>query len=252
MGQGEKLLLCFHGYGNNADMFEPLIKHLGHAYTVISIDLPHHGKTEWQRPHEMQVKELMSIVWLFKDEFKVDKVSLMGYSMGGRMCLKVIEMMPEAVENVVLIAPDGLSFSSFYYFFTRTYFGKKLFHNFLSNPGRYFPFIDWVRHRKLVSETKYKFAMQYLQTDGSRRFLQDVWPAMCRVIPNNSKVRIMVNKHKIPVHIFMGSFDKIIPPDMGKRFRKGMDTVQLHIVNKGHRVMDEDTLPQIVQCLLPE
>lgn len=250
MGQGKKLLLCFHGYANTADMFAPVLQHLQNEYTIISIDLPHHGKTEWQRPHRMEVKELMAIVWMFRDEFKLEKVSLMGYSMGGRMCLKVVELMPEAVDKVILVAPDGLSLNAFYYFLTRTILGKKLFRSFLVKPERYYPVIDWARRRKIVSEARYKFAMQYLQTPESRNFLLDVWPAMCLVIPQNSRVRVMVNKYKIPVHLFMGSFDKVIPPDMGKRFKKGMDTVQLHIVNKGHRVMDEDTLPQIAQCLL--
>jgi len=250
MGQGSKLLLCFHGYGNTANMFAPLLQHLQNEYTIISVDLPHHGKTEWQSPHKMQVKELMSVVWMFKNEFKVEKVSLMGYSMGGRMCLKVVEMMPEAVDKVVLIAPDGLSFNSFYYFLTRTLVGKRLFRSFLVKPERYYPVIDWARRRNIVSEARYKFAMQYLQAPESRNFLLNVWPAMCLVLPQNSRVRVMVNKYKIPVHLFMGNFDKVIPPDMGKRFKKGMDTVHLHIVNKGHRVMDDDTLPQIAQCLL--
>jgi pimeloyl-ACP methyl ester carboxylesterase len=250
IGKGKKLLLAFHGYNNSADLFAPFAEYIKEEYTVISIDLPHHGKTEWEAPLQMQVKDLMAMVWLLKKEMGVEKVSLMGYSMGGRMCLKIVEMMPDDIEKVLLAAPDGLSFNAFYYFLTRTMPGKALFNHFLETPQFYFPIMNAIRRVGLVSDARHKFAMQHIQTGESRKFLQNVWPSTCRIIPANSRVRILVNKYKISVHIFMGAYDKVIPPAMGKRFAGGIKTAELHIVNKGHRVMDADTMPQMAQCLL--
>ena len=250
MGHGKKLLLAFHGYNNTAELFAPFAEYIEDEYTIISIDLPHHGKTQWAAPMQMQVKDLMAMVWLLRNEFGVEKVSLLGYSMGGRMCLKVIEMMPEAIDKVLLVAPDGLSFNTFYYFLTRTIPGKALFNHFLNTPDFYFPIMNAIKRVGLVSDARHKFAMQHIQTGDSRKFLQNVWPSTCRIIPNNSRVRVLVNKYKIPVHIFMGNYDKVIPPKMGKRFAGGMKTAELHIVEKGHRVMDADTMPQMAKCLL--
>src|ERR1035437_4038700 len=47
-GNGAKLLLCFHGYGEMAGSFLFLEKSLGKEYTMIAIDFPFHGKTNWQ------------------------------------------------------------------------------------------------------------------------------------------------------------------------------------------------------------
>ena len=48
MGTGNKLLLCFHGYGEDAYSFSFLEKHLGETYSLIVIDFPFHGKTVWK------------------------------------------------------------------------------------------------------------------------------------------------------------------------------------------------------------
>ena len=46
-GTGNKLLICFHGYGEDGDSFEPLEKKLGNEYTLAAIDFPFHGETKW-------------------------------------------------------------------------------------------------------------------------------------------------------------------------------------------------------------
>jgi predicted esterase len=73
---------------------------------------------------------------------------------------------------------------------------------------------------------------------------------MSRLIPNSQKLRKAINKHKIPVHIFMGNYDRIIPVPHAQKFKKELETVQLHILDKGHRVFDSETLPDMAQCFL--
>ena len=47
-GTGSKLLIAFHGYGLDAFTFQPLMPLLQNQYTILSIDLPHHGNTVWR------------------------------------------------------------------------------------------------------------------------------------------------------------------------------------------------------------
>ena len=51
----------------------------------------------------------------FIDTFAVDKVALAGYSMGGRVCLTITELLPELIDRVLLIASDGLVFNPLYF-----------------------------------------------------------------------------------------------------------------------------------------
>ncbi|MCD6065163.1 MAG: alpha/beta hydrolase fold protein [Flavipsychrobacter sp.] len=250
MGSGQKLLLAFHGYNNTAQIFQPFASYLGNEYTIISVDLPHHGKSEWPELRRFDVPQLRQLVTLLMEEHGVSKLSLMGYSMGGRVCLKTVELMPAYIDKVLLIAPDGLAFNPFYYFLTRTAVGSAIFRRFLTDPQRYMRLIEFARRRKWLDESRYKFAMQYLQTESARNFLLRVWPGMSQLIPDSRRLQAAIQKHQVPVHIFMGNYDRIIPVPLAKKFKKELETVQLHILDKGHRVFDAETLPDMAKCLL--
>ena len=239
-GSGKRLLLAFHGYGDDAVIFSPLIEHLTFEYTILSIDLPHHGGSKWPDKEAFTVADLISLVRTLKNEFEVDKISLLGYSMGGRVCLSVIEQMPESIDKVVLMATDGLTVNLYYYLFTRTAAGRVMFRHMLENPALYLKAVDWLRKVNLVGPSKHKFVMHFLQTDEGRNLLLRVWPAMSGIIPPPSKVKATIKKHRIPVTIIMGLLDKIIPPIQAKKFSAGLDTVKVHYLAKGHRVFDHE------------
>ncbi|RYZ51465.1 MAG: alpha/beta hydrolase [Sphingobacteriales bacterium] len=180
---------------------------------------------------------------------QVERVSLAGYSMGGRVCLTVMELMPGKIESCVLIASDGLVFNPLYYFVTRTVLGKRIFRRFLTEPGRYLDLIEWLRRREIIHPSRYRFAMHYLESEADRNFLLNVWPAMCRIVPERRRLRASIRSFEIPVFIFMGMYDRVIPVPHGKRFQKNLPSVELIIVEKGHRVFDSSTLPKMAACL---
>ena len=106
MGTGKKLLIAFHGFGNNADIFQPLAEAIGSEYTTVSIDLPGHGKTNWSTRY-FKKKDLMAIVQGIKNEFGVEQLSLIGYSLGAMFLAKYLNNSPlsKPVEALILIAP---------------------------------------------------------------------------------------------------------------------------------------------------
>lgn len=250
IGKGDKLLIAFHGYGNDAALFMPFGKYLGDAYTIISIDLPHHGKSKWPDNKQLHKKQLEMLVAALMKEFKVSKASFMGYSMGGRVCLTIATLVPDNIDKILLIAPDGLVFNPLYYFVTQTFIGRSLFNHMMTQPERYLKFFGWLKEKKWLDASRYKFAMQYLQDDVSRSFLQRVWPGMAAVMPDRKRLKLTIKQKEIPVYIFMGMYDRIIQPKFAHAFKKDMETVQLFILEKGHRVFDNETMPQIAGCLL--
>jgi pimeloyl-ACP methyl ester carboxylesterase len=249
-GNGKKALLAFHGYGNNATMLLQIASYLKNEFTVFSIDLPHHGNSGWPAYKHLEPAQLNVLMQQIMRMHGVEKVSLMGYSMGGRICLKIAEQMPDSVDKLILIASDGLAFNPFYYFVTRTTPGKYLFSSFLTNPKRFLPMVDMAKKYNWIDASRYKFAMQYLKAENDRAFLLKVWPCMAHILPDYKKLKQLLHSHKIPTHLFMGAYDKIIPVSMAHKFCAEMGNISLHIIEKGHRVFDEDTMPQIAQCLL--
>jgi pimeloyl-ACP methyl ester carboxylesterase len=250
MGRGKKLLLAMHGYGNDASMYNCMEALLGDEYTIVSLDMPYHGGSKWPDRRVWTIAELKTLVKLLLEQYEVEQLSLMGYSMGGRVCLKIAEIMPECVEHVVLLASDGLTFNSFYYFVTNTTLGKGIFESFLRSPQKYMSVVNFARRRNWLDESRYKFASRYLDTEDSRKFLNNVWPAMRHILPDYNRLSEAITEYSIPIFIFMGKHDRVIPVKLAHKFNTRISTAQVHVLDKGHRVLDDETLPQICNCLL--
>jgi pimeloyl-ACP methyl ester carboxylesterase len=249
-GSGKRLLLAFHGYSASAWMFSLLAKYLENDYTIFSFDLPHHGSSPWGEGSRLTAVDLAAMAQQLMQENGRDKVSLAGYSIGGRVCLALMGQIPGQTDRITLLATDGLRVDPYFYFFTSTAMGRKVFRNLLEKPGSYLQAINLINNIKLVNLSRYKFATHFLQSAASRQLLLKVWPAMSGLMPQPSQLKETIKRYRIPVTIFMGAYDKIMPPSIAEKFRKGLDTVQLYVLSKGHRVLDNETAQQIANSLL--
>jgi pimeloyl-ACP methyl ester carboxylesterase len=225
-------------------------QYLGRQYTILSFDLPHHGKSDWRENIRFTASDFAPMLNLLKTTYGVNKVSLMGYSIGGRVCLSMIAAAPQSIDKVLLMGTDGLKINNFYYFFTRTSPGKWIFAKMLGNPGLAFRLAKKLQKLKVISETQYKLVTRSLQTPEKCRLLLRVWPCLCTLVHRTATLRAVVKTHKIPISIFMGAFDTLLPPMLAERFAGGLDTVKVFIPQKGHRIFDAENAQQIAQQLL--
>ncbi|MEZ5016584.1 MAG: alpha/beta hydrolase [Flavipsychrobacter sp.] len=247
-GEGDKLLIAFHGYGDDASFFAPLAECMDKEYSVISFNLPHHSESQWSPLKLWEKEALNELIANILRLFNVEYFSLLGYSIGGRVCMSVLEQYGDKVDRLVLIASDGLRFNWFYYWLTRTVTGKFIFKSFLTNPALYMPLIDVARKVKLLNEGKYKFAMKYISSEVDRRFLLNVWMTMSKLIPDVGKTKQIIRNEKIATEVFMGRYDKVIPARYALAFAEGVGSAEVTILEKGHRIFDSETLPKIASC----
>lgn len=249
-GSGPRLLLAFHGYGNDAQLFQVFEPLLRDRYTVVAVDLPYHGRSDWKPAGELLPEEVLELLAHFREAYHADKVSLLGFSLGGRVSLFLAQERPEWIEQVALIAPDGLAFNTLYYFVTRTTAGKQLFRSMLAGPDRYFRLFDFLHRRKWLDPSRYRFVMHYLGSPESRHLLGNVWPSLRFILPETKKVKFAIRQYGIPVHLYMGRYDRVIPVKLGEAFAAGAKEVTLHILEKGHRLVDEETAALVASHLL--
>lgn len=250
IGSGKRLLLCFHGYGNNASLFIPFQKYLANDFTILSIDLPHHGRSKWTDGHLLHRHELKQLVETLMALHHASQISLVGYSMGGRVCLVIAEMMPEKIERLLLVASDGLIFNPLYFFVTKTLIGRKIFRSFLADPNKYLKLLKWLRDKDWLDASRYKFITYYLENAEDRKFLRHVWQDMSLIVPSMKNLKSSINKYQIQICIFSGKFDRVIPTTQAQQFMKGLSTVQLLVVQHGHRMFGADSLPKMASYLI--
>jgi pimeloyl-ACP methyl ester carboxylesterase len=99
---GEPVLLI-HGFSLNIEaQWQPVIKALVNDYRVIALDCRGHGGSE--KPHDPNKYglEMTKDAIRLLDHLKIDKVHLVGYSMGGSIALQIVARYPERVRTATL------------------------------------------------------------------------------------------------------------------------------------------------------
>src|SRR6218665_602262 len=89
-GNGSKILVAFHGYGNDCSLFDILIPYLKDDYTILSFDLPFHGQSIWPKTVAFTQQHLNILTEQILELCQVKKISLLGYSLGGRICMNIL------------------------------------------------------------------------------------------------------------------------------------------------------------------
>jgi pimeloyl-ACP methyl ester carboxylesterase len=249
-GSGPRTLIAFHGFNNNAHDFESLGRIAGNIYTTISINIFFHGGSHVQDRMITNGFSIENLRQLFLEICNIritEKYTLLGYSLGGRICMKLFELFPEKTEKIILLAPDGIKISPFYSFFAKTPMGRSMLKNAVYKPGVFNAVADFLRKVRIVSEKKYQFAKNNFENKGRRERVYQVWLTLRNVQSDMKIIRQLLKQYNIKMHLFFGKYDKIIPPELGINFRKGMeDQISLHILEEGHRLIRPEVLQKVI------
>lgn len=104
-GGGSTPLLILHGVFGMLDNWHSLAKKFSEKYTVYAIDLRNHGHS----PHsdEMGYEVMANDIFELVEKEKLEKVVLLGHSMGGKVAMKFAAMHPEMLHGLIVadIAP---------------------------------------------------------------------------------------------------------------------------------------------------
>lgn len=73
---------------------------VSHSYKVLLVDLPGHGKTPFQPSSTLSM--LLDSIWTFIDREREGVLSILGYSLGGRVSLGLKSMRPDDVDHLII------------------------------------------------------------------------------------------------------------------------------------------------------
>ena len=122
----------------------------------------------------------------------------MGYSMGGRIVLALYETIPEKINYLVLIAPDGLKVNPLYWFATQTLMGKRIFRYTMNKPAWFNGLLKVAKKTGLFNESIMKFVHRYIDDSAMRDKVYQVWTTMRKFRPRLPKVRKPIRKKPDP------------------------------------------------------
>ena len=105
--KGAPALLLLHGFGSSLQAWDDWSLKLEQKYRVIRLDLPGFGLTGASPANDYSEEKDLAILTHFVDKLGLEKFSVMGHSMGGKMAWSLAASQPERVQALVLMAPDG-------------------------------------------------------------------------------------------------------------------------------------------------
>ena len=101
-GTGSPLVLLHGGFGS-VEMFGPNVELLAAGRRVIGVDLQSHGRSPTaDRP--MRFETMADDIAALIKELKLERVAIMGFSLGGAVGLRTAIQHPELVERLVLVS----------------------------------------------------------------------------------------------------------------------------------------------------
>ncbi len=232
-GYGDQLLIAFHGYGNRADIFLKLKESLKERYTIYSLDLPFHGATKWNK-NQFDRKDINAIIKLILEKEGKARFDLMGFSMGGRLVLKLLHDWVSKVDKVYLIATDGLK--------TKGMFNANLVPNCiktflkytLQKPKWFIYLAKQFYHWKWIDHFLYRFVNYHFQTNERRERIFNTWRSLSHFLIYPKRLRSLLKKYPIPIKMYFGTKDQIIPSSSGLILSQGMQNIDLHEIEEGH------------------
>jgi len=256
-GSGPRLVVCFHGFGEEATLYDFLEKFAGNQYTFYSIDLPFHGQTKWNEGLDFTPADLQQILVNIlsgnngKPIMGNQKFILMGFSLGGRIALSLYQAQPESIEKIILLAPDGLKVNFWYWFSTQTWIGNRIFSFSMQYPGWFFAFLKMLNKVGLVNASVFKFVNYYIGNKEARQLLYQRWTTLRKLKPNLHRIKSSIRQYKTQTRLVYGKYDRIILPVRGELFQKGIEEFcTVTVIESGHQVVHENHVEEILPALL--
>ncbi|WP_417266078.1 alpha/beta fold hydrolase [Brumimicrobium sp.] len=218
-GEGNTVILCFHGNGRSAEDFKFLERK---TRKIISIHLFLHGYSTFSpsRIHEDLItsKDVEKLLEKLLTKEKVDRFHWVAYSQGGRFTLSAFPAFAHRVKSLFLIAPDGLDDKNFYSWTQRQWFTRKLFQRWVNKPHELMNISRGLAKVKIIDPKIVTFLDFYTSDHEKFETAYKTWSAFRDLRPSDEEVKATLEKYNVHFNLIIGEYDKIITPKSATQF----------------------------------
>jgi len=178
---------------------------------------------------------------------KIESFVVVGFSLGGKFAHATLESFSNNVKKIILLAPDGIKTDLWYSLVTYPILIRHLFKSTVLKPGRFFTIAQYFQRIGLVNKGLLRFAESQMDTEEKRRRVYYSWVYFRHLKFNVSEIAALLNRHRIPLLLIVGKYDKVIPAENMDRLVRRLDQKQFEVIEAGHNDVIENAIPFITK-----
>jgi pimeloyl-ACP methyl ester carboxylesterase len=245
-GTGSKPLLAFHGYGMTGKQFHVLEQSVLPEYHVYGFDHFFHGGSALRDWSEQQIVKGMpkTLVRNYVEEwfkrYGRQRFSVLGYSIGANLALILVEEYADLIDEVILMAPDGLFVYKGFHILTHNILGKQLFRTVTKSKWIAPSLLKTLKRIGFIDASLYKIAWSEMDTEQKRLDVYYTLNLIRRLKPDTRKVAQLINQHDIKCRLIFGKHDNLFPKRQAAPFISTLNNAEVHEVDLGHWLVTAD------------
>lgn len=248
-GSGSEVWVFFHGFGQDHQDMLAFDQLRTPKQRYLFVDLVYHGQSSWNTSQkELKKEDLKAILLLLLQKEGIDTFHLVGYSMGGKFALLSYELLPKRIISLSLLAPDGIKTGLWYSMSNYPSGIHPLFKRVVFKPHQFFRVVDGLKTAGLLQKSLVKFVKTQLETRSKRAQAYLVWKVLGGLHLQLGTIIRQLRKHPIPVHVFLGEFDRMVSPKNLERFTAKVPQLRLLKLPVGHGQLIEATVSYLHQA----
>jgi pimeloyl-ACP methyl ester carboxylesterase len=240
-------IILLHGYLSSTFCYRHLIPILKNEYSVISIDLPPFGKSGISKGFIYSYRNMAQTVINLLEFLHIEnQVVLTGHSMGGQICLNIMDMRPDLVKKGILLCSSSYlekvknslilsSYLPFFFLFVKRHLERSGLQKNLRNV---------VYNHSLINEEMMRgYELPFLQDDIFKGLTK-----MIRHREGDLPASVLQNIDT-PILLIWGKEDKVVPLSIGKRLHQDLPNSELIIFNETGHLVPEEKPEEVFKCM---
>jgi pimeloyl-ACP methyl ester carboxylesterase len=254
-GKGDKVMLCFHGYGMHGKQFKVLEESFGDDYTFYGFDLFFHKKTKLIDQSVKNVKkgitkkELSDFFLAFCDSKSINKFSIIAYSMGSFYATALVEEIPKRIEKFIVAAPSSLNAGKVITFLSSNIIGNKILERLALSDNGMLRLLSSLKKTKIIDVKAYEILYREIATPELRFSFYACTSYLRFLKLDTQKFIHHLNNHHIKSIFIFGKRDKSYPAKIGRAIIPQIINAKQLIIDENHDMINQNFAQHLSSCL---
>ncbi|HTM99944.1 MAG TPA: alpha/beta hydrolase [Pedobacter sp.] len=255
-GEGEKVMLCFHGYGMHGRQFKWLKERFGNEYTFYGFDLFFHEQTELKDNAIAQIKkglsktEFCDIISSFCKSQSIEGFSIMAYSLGTNYAVVMAESGLFKIDTLYLMAPAFLKIPPIFKMLARNALANLVFRKVLLSKNGVKLMLSFSKGIGVIDSKNHEILKKEMATPDLRFAFYATVTYLRFLRPVQQKLVENLNKQAIKCFFIFGERDQMFPQHIADGMIAQLNFAQKVVLDEDHDLVNANLAGHLARLKL--